>query len=239
MTAPAAHAALFDYPERTALGRPVPKSRIYAAGNPSRRVRDRITAQVAQIVWQYKLAPETLKLPATRAVPEIQVFTIALKPGSHNDELPEDILRGIDKAIGFPILFELTSHPAEGAPPDRVRVAAGYKRPSEAEAGKWVTSEAYFATGWLPAASPRAPLPLALDLGRLYEQLLHPLIPAPARPGETMAALVERQARIASKLRECRRMEARVQGEKQFNRKVELNRQLRLVKQELEQLMTQ
>ena len=56
-----------------------------------------------QIVWQYKLAPETVNLKPSRAVPEIQVFRITLKTG----ELKHDVLYCIDRAIPFPILFEV------------------------------------------------------------------------------------------------------------------------------------
>ncbi|HYW91987.1 MAG TPA: DUF4391 domain-containing protein [Gammaproteobacteria bacterium] len=232
----AGHPALIDYPERARVGRVVPKTRIYAAGQPGRRVRDKIAQHVARIVWQYKLAPETLKLKANRAVPEIQVFTVALKPAGVGDELPEDVLRCIDRAIGFPLVFELTASRDDGAARDQVRIAATYKRPSEADASKWVIGE-YFATDWLPAGAPRAPLPVALDLPRLYEQMLRQLVPVPARPGESLAALVERHGRIAVKQRECRRLEARVHREKQFNRKVELNRQLRELRAELDDLI--
>ncbi len=77
---------------------------------------------------------------------------------------------------------------------------------------------------------------MALDLPRLYEQILRQLVPVPAWPGETMAALVERYGRIAVKQRERRRLEARIHREKQFNRKVELNRQLREIAAQLESL---
>lgn len=75
MTAPG-HPALFDYPDRARLGRLVPKSRIALSSKPGRRVRDQLTAQVARIVWQYKLAPETVNLRGSKAVPEIQVFSL-------------------------------------------------------------------------------------------------------------------------------------------------------------------
>lgn len=235
MSTPAGHPALFDYPARATLGRVVPKTRIYAAGKPGRRVRDKIAQQVARIVWQFKLAPETLKLTAGRAVPEIQVFTLALKPAGVGAELPEDVLRCIDRAIGFPLIFELTTSREDGAARDQVRVAATYKRPSEAEAGKWVIGE-YFATDWLPADTPRAPLPVALDLARLYEQMLRQLIALPAHEGESIAALAERHRQMAIKQREYRRLEARLFRERQFNRKVEINRQLRELKTELDEL---
>ena len=231
----AGHPALIDYPERARVGRVVPKNRIMVSGAPGRRVRDQLTTQVARITWQYKLAQETLNLKGSKAVPEIQIFRLALKPAGVSDDLPVEVLKCIDRAIGFPLIFELSSSREEGAPRDAIRVAATYKRPSEADASKWVIDN-YFATDWLPADTSRAPLPVALDLPRLYEQLLRELLPIQARPGESMAALLERHGRITAKQRECRRLEARIQREKQFNRKVDLNRQLRALKAELDTL---
>lgn len=235
MTAPAGHPALIDYPERARVGRVVPKNRIMVSGTPGRRVRDQLTAQVAQITWQYKLAPETLNLKGSKAVPEIQVFRLALKPAGVSEDLPIDVLKGIDRAIGFPLIFELATSRDDGAPSDTIRVAATYKRPSEANASKWVIDH-YFATDWLPADTPRAPLPVALDLPQLYEQLLHELLPIQARPGETISALLERHGRIATMQRECQRLEARIQREKQFNKRVAINAELRAAKKTLEKL---
>jgi len=235
MTELAVHPALIDYPERARVGRVVPKNRIMVSGVPSRRVRDQLTTQVARITWQYKLAQESLNLKSSKAVPEIQIFRVALKPAGVSDELPVEVLKCIDRAIGFPLIFELTSSREDGARRDAIRVAATYKRPSEAGASKWVIDD-YFATDWLPADAPRAPLPVALDLPRLYEQLLRELLPIQARPGESMAVLLERHGHITAKQRECRRLEARIQREKQFNRKVEINAQLRRLKTELEEI---
>lgn len=47
------------------------------------------------------------------------------------DELPVEVLRCIDRAIGFPLIFELTASHENGAASDQIRVAAIYKRPSE------------------------------------------------------------------------------------------------------------
>lgn len=220
------HPALIDYPERARVGRVVPKNRFMVAGTTNRRVRDQLTAQVAKITWQYKLAAESLNLEGNETVPEIQVFKLALKPAGVADALPVDVLRCIDRAIGFPLIFELSASREDGAPRDDIRVVATYKRPSDTDDRKRVMDD-YFATGWMPADTPRVPLPMALDLPRLYEQILQRLIPVSARPGETLAALMARHTNITTLQREVQQLQARIQREKQFNRKVELNRQLR------------
>ena len=217
-------AVLFDYPKSAAFGRVLPKSKIYEHASPSSGVRGLFVRQVEQIVWQYKLAPETVNLKKSRAVPEIQVFRIALKTG----ELKYDVLHCIDQAIPFPILFELRY---EG----KTQAIAAFKRPSDADRAKWVVSD-YFESAWLPSEAPRTPLPVVLDLEVLYAHMLTPLMPFPARPGEGLQAFVGRMELIRSKQRELEKCEARLRKEKQFNRKVTINAELRAFKQEIKTL---
>lgn len=215
---------LFEFPAKAAFGRALPKEKIYAHTKPSRALRDRFVSQVSRIVWQYKLAPETTNLPARPGVPEIQIFDVILK----NGELSEDVLRCIDKAIPFPIFFRLVFE-------DRVKVISAYKRPSDADSAKWVV-DGYFETEWLPADAERSTLPVALDLAGLYEQMLRQLMPLSPRSGETLKAQVERLGWVRVKQKDCQKMESRLQTEKQFNRKVEINSQLRTLRKELEEL---
>ena len=95
---------LFDYPKKALFGRVLPKNKIYEYAGPSTAMKELFVRQVDQIVWKYKLAPETINISATQAVPEIQIFAVSLKTG----ELKEDVLRCIDKAIPFPIIYEVS-----------------------------------------------------------------------------------------------------------------------------------
>jgi hypothetical protein len=216
--------ALIAYPKQAAFGRVLPKNKIYEHSGANTRLKDLFVKQVEQIIWQYKLAPETLHLPARPGVPEIQIFTIQLK----TTELHIDVLRCIDGAIPFPIVFELVF---EG----KTQVIAAYKRPSESDASHWVLSD-YFASDWLPTDHERTAMPVALHLGGLYEQLLHRLIPLSARPQEALTELVLRVEQAQAKQRELDKATARLAKEKQFNRKVEINAHLRQLKNELEEL---
>ena len=219
-----ANAAFIGYPKQATFGRNLPKNKIYEYSSANTRLKDLFVEQVEQIVWQYKLAPETINLPAKYGVPEIQVFAIQLK----TPELNLDVLRCIDGAVQFPIIFELSFD-------GQTQVIAAYKRPNESDASRWVLSD-YFATAWLPSDCERAAMPLALDLGGLYEQALHRLIPTPARPQESLADLVARVELVAAKQREVEKAASRLAKEKQFNRKVEINAHLRQLQTELQEL---
>jgi len=220
----AANAAFVSYPKQAAFGRNLPKNKIYEHSSANTRLKNLFVEQVEQIVWQYKLAPETINLPAKPGVPEIQIFCIHLKTA----ELNLDVLRCIDGAVQFPIIFEL-------AFAGRTKVIAAYKRPSESDPSRWVLSD-YFSTAWLPSDSQRAAMPLALDLAGLYEQMLQRLILFPARAQESIAELVARVENATAKLREVDTVASKLAKEKQFNRKVEINARLRRLKTEIEQL---
>ena len=216
--------ALIAYPKQAAFGRVLPKNKIYEHSEANTRLKDLFVKQVEQIIWAFKLSPETLHLPARPGVPEIQVFSLQLK----TPELHRDVLRCIDGAIPFPIMFELVF---EG----KTQVIAAYKRPNESNSSRWVVSD-YFATDWLPVGCERTTMPVALNLGGLYEQLLHRLIPLSSRPQETLAELVARVEQARAKQRELDKASARLAKEKQFNRKVEINAAVRQLKSELESL---
>lgn len=217
---------LFQYPKSTLFDKAVPKSKITAHSRPTGAVREQLTDQVAQITWKHKLFPKALNLPSTEAVPEIQVFEVVLK----GEDVSESVLRLIDRAVAFPIIFEL--HRAE-----QICVSASYKRPSEADSSKWVVSD-YYRSDWFPVDTLRAPLPLALNLGTLYREMLQALMPQVPFPGEDMEDFAARVSAIVAKEKACDKLRGQVDREKQFNRRVELNKQLKRAEAELTDLQS-
>lgn len=235
---------LYDWPRAAAFGRVIPKNKIYEHAGANTALKDLFVREVDQIVWSHKLAPETVNLTATKQVAEVQVFRIAARTAA----LDREVLRAIDKAVPFPLIFEVVHA-------GRVRLAAAYKRPSEADSARWVVGD-YFQGDWQPEDAPRAPLPVALNMGALYERLLEPLVAgqtarlipgmgeAPqtsfsAGEAEKPVSLEERIAQaeaIKAQTREVERLKARLAREKQFNRRVAINAELRAAKQELERL---
>lgn len=215
---------LYQYPPQTALKRVIPKTRIYDGAAASTALRERFVREVDQITWAHKLASETLNLPATPAVPEIQVFRVTLK----SDSVHDDVLKAIDRAIPFPILFEL-EHDGQ------IQIAAAHKRPSEAEADKWVISD-YLRSEWLPADTPRGALPVALNLGVLYEQILTALMPIVPQTAESLSARMDRTHALKTKEREISQLKSKLKRETQFNIKMTLHGQLREAQADFEHL---
>jgi hypothetical protein len=216
--------ALFAWPRQAKVDRPVAKTKIYAHAKPSAALRAMFVEQVESITWAYKLSPETINLPAKAGVPEIEVFEVALKL----PDISHLVLRCIDKAIPFPILFNLRFD-------GRTRPVAAHKRPSDAASDQWVVGD-YHAAPWQSDDVVRPALPVALDLLGLYEQLLRQHFALPARLGESLRAQLDRLSALAAKQVAAAKLESRLNAEKQFNRKVEINAQLRTIRHELEAL---
>lgn len=217
--------AYFLYPEQAKFGRIVAKSKIYERANPSKKVQDKFVSQVERIIWQYKLAPKTTNLPETKSVKEIEVFEIALK----SKEIDLEILKSIDRSVIHPIIFHLT---CDG----QVKVVATHKRPNEADEKKWVVGNQYFETSWMPKDVKPEAMPTVLNLAALYEELLKRLLPIEAAKEEKLEDQVARTESLLAKEKEYARLETRMNREKQFNRKVELNAQLRDLEKELKDL---
>ena len=88
----------------------------------------------------------------------------------------------------------------------------------------------YFCSAWHEAGTPRRPLPLVLDMEALYAALLEPLAPWPRRGHEALPQWMQRLEAIADCERQMARLEARLRREKQFNKKIPLNREMNALK---------
>lgn len=215
---------LFDYPKGAFVGRVLTKTRINAHIGPHKAIKDHLARQVEQVVWQYRLAPETIGLEATPAVPEIQVYHLALKTG----KLSADVLSCLDQMFPVPIFFKLRF---EG----RIQVVAAYKRPAGAD-GSPPVSSAYFESPWVPSDAQRAAWPEASNLEILYERLLEPLLPFPARKGESLQARVERMEQIRALQREVMKCKGRLRTEENAVRKAGIAVELQKLKEEIDRL---
>ncbi|MCP4306932.1 MAG: DUF4391 domain-containing protein [bacterium] len=206
---------LYRWPPAARFGRVVPKTKFYEHGTVSARVRQKFVAEVQRITWAYKLADETIHLRGHEAVPEIQVFVVDAK----GDDVSDDVLAAIDRAVPLPIVFEINR---DQGGQSQTRMVACHKQlggPKSKRSG-------YFSNHWLPAETKRSPLPSALDLASLYSGLLTPILPISVRAGERLSEATERVGQARKMEREIATLERRLRAEPQLNRKVELRREL-------------
>ena len=219
-------ATIFEYPKKAEFGRIIPKNKIYEHSGASSSLKNLFVRQVDRIIWKYVIASDTVNIVATKSIQEIDIIEISLK----EEDLKFEILQAIDKSLPNPTFFELTFK-------DKIKIVAAYKRKSEVDKSKWVISD-YFESNWLPQNQEKQPLPTSLDLSKLYEELLKPLLPHKPRDRENIKDQVVRIGLIFAKEKEFAKLEARLAKEKQFNRKVEINAKIRILIQEIDKLKT-
>lgn len=124
---------MVTFPEHAKVGRIVAKENFY--GKTDTATKNLFQNEISRITWEYKLAPNTINLPAKKW-PEMEVFRITLK----NGEVPEKVLKAIDSAIPYPILFLIEKGTVEKA-------VISYKEQSQKDKN-FAKVDTYFSTGW-------------------------------------------------------------------------------------------
>lgn len=124
---------MIKFPEYAKVGRIVAKEKFYSGIDTT--TKSLFQSEILRITWEHKLAPNTINLPAKKW-PEIEVFRITLK----NSEVPEKVLKAIDSAIPYPILFLIEKGTVEKA-------VISYKEQSQKDEN-FAKVDTYFSTGW-------------------------------------------------------------------------------------------
>ncbi|EHR5478126.1 DUF4391 domain-containing protein [Vibrio sp. 1636] len=232
----------FRFPGAAALGsqkqgQKIPKETIYQQSNPTSAIKQLFVNDVEQIVWRYKLSPDTLNVAECEDVAEIQVFDIHLKPNCR--ELDVKVLETLDRAVPSNIFFRVFNG-LQHRP--QVQHAMAYKRENKRDAGSMVIKE-YFLSDWVAISklgelnhAESKKLPVIINMATLYNELLRSLLPEPALEGES---LDEQMKRIAM-LNVCRdklaKLQAKQRKEKQYNRRVDMNSEINRLKEQISSL---
>lgn len=211
---------LYQFPQQAKVDRIIPKNKFYEQGKANSKIEQFFVNQVESVRWVYKLAASTIHLEDQDDLKEIQIFRVK----SRVENLDISILSFIDKLILTPIIFEVVYR-------DKVKVVATYKRLNQADKRKAVTCQ-YYASDWLEDHN-RAELPLYLKLADLYEHFIEQLLPLAVsgekhqdRESISLEIKLQKAEQLESLLKQFDRLKAKLRNEKQFNRRVELNKQL-------------
>ena len=210
---------LYKFPQQAKVDRLIPKNKFYEQGKANTKIEQLFVNQVENIRWAYKLASSTIHLQDQEDLKEIQIFRVK----SRVEDLDVSILSFIDKLILTPIIFEVVYQ-------DKVKVVATYKRLNQADKTKAVIGQ-YYASDWLEDAD-RVELPLYLKLADLYEHFIAQILPITSSEdsGDDESVSIELKLQKAQQLeslqKQLDKLKSKLRNEKQFNRRVELNKQL-------------
>jgi len=213
---------LYEYPSKAKFGKNIPKTKFYEKANINAKVKEKFVSQVSKIIWQYKLSSETINLSRTENIAEIQVFDIELK----SEELDIEVLKAIDKSIPFPIVFQLKYN-------HQIQIKTAYKRVNESDKTKWII-DSYFSSKWYDFTYEKSPLPVVLNIEKLYEKIIENLMTIKISKNIPLQEKIENINRLEVLEKQYKQLKSKRDKEKQFNKKVECNSLLKDIKKEIE-----
>lgn len=211
---------MLNLPASAAFNRRIPKQKFYEELPLTPAMRRVFVGQINAIWWRSKIAPATANLAPGRTVTELEVFELQLAQPS----LDEGVLRVIDKRIPYPILYLLT---CDG----RCQAWIGYQPAGQAGA------QVYYHTAWQPQEDLMLEL-RGLDTDAAYENFVRQIaggaLNAPA--AEPLQQSIARDQRRRALEKQITVLQNKIRREKQLNRQVEINTEIKQLRKELESL---
>ena len=217
---------MLGLPKSTEFNRRIPKQKFYENLTVSLSLKRIFVEQIRVIWWRNKIAPATMNLATGEAVTEIEVFEVCLSA----PKLDEAVLRQIDKEIPYHILFLLEY---EG----KYQAWTAYKEAAGSGTSAFKVGS-YYHTDWMKEAA----LPLKLDglnTDKVYENFIRQIAgeALTSGTGETLKESVERDRRRQELQKQITALQVKVRRERQLNKQVQLNTELKKLKKALEELL--
>lgn len=213
------------FPKTTEFNRRIPKQKFYNHLSVSPQIKKIFVEQIAAINWTNKLAPTTLNVKSGERVTEIEVFHLLL----NQKGLDERVLQLIDKEIPYHILFELEY---EG----QIQVWIGYKEESQTKA-EILKVNRYYHTDWLTKDKIHFEID-GLNMDALYEGFIKRIAGdnLTINVNESVGTAILRTEEKEKLDKKISALEKKLYREKQFNRQVQLNAELKALRNKLEEL---
>ena len=215
---------MLGLPQSTEFNRRIPKQKFYENLIISPTLKRVFVEQIRVIWWRSKIAPSTTNFAAGETVTEIEVFEVCLSAPL----LDEAVLRQIDKEIPYHILFLLEY---EG----NYQAWTAYKEAAGSGTSALKVGS-YYHADWMEEAA----LPLKLDglnTDKVYENFVRQIAGETlSGGGETLKESVERDKRRQELQKQIAALQVKVRRERQLNKQVQLNAELKKLKKELEEL---
>ena len=201
-------------PQSTEYGKRIPKQKFYEHLTITPELKRCFVEQIKTIIWRNKIAAATANIEQGKRVTELEVFEIQLA----GQELNPGVMQLIDKQIPYHILFILTH---EG----KAQAWIGYKEAAQTGNNAFKVT-AYYHTEWMDTER----LSLRMEgyaTDAVYESFIRQIggeqIADQDKPITEAVALSERRKKLQ---REIAALQKKVDNEKQFNRRIELNARL-------------
>lgn len=209
-------------PKTTEFNRRIPKQKFYENLSVTPALKRAFVEQIKTIWWRNKIAASTMNLAAGGAVTELEVFELQLSQPS----LDEAVLKLIDKEIPYHILFLLSCE-------EKIQAWIGYKEAAGSGTAAFKVNR-YYHTDWLDADKLELKAE-GLSLDAVYESFVRQ-IAGDALTGaqeESLKESVEREQKRQELEKKIAALQAKIRKEKQLNRQMELNAELKELRKEV------
>lgn len=216
---------MLGLPKTTKFNKQFPKQKFYGKLNVTPTLKRVFIDQIKVIYWRNKIATTTVNLAAGETVTEIEVFEIKLSA----PQLDVAVLKQIDKEIPYHILFLLEY---EG----KYQAWTAYKEAAVTGSNAFKVGT-YYHTDWLPEGE----LPLKVDglnIDKVYENFVRQIAGDALQTDseESLKESVEKDERRRQLQKQIASLQTRVWKEKQLNKQVQLNGELKKLRKVLEDL---
>lgn len=218
---------MIGLPKSTEFNRRIPKQKFYENISVAPTLKRVFIDQIKVIYWRNKVAATTMNLAAGATVTELEVFEIKL----NGQQLDESVLRQIDKEITYYILFLLEYD-------GKYQAWTAYKEVAASGSNAFKVGT-YYHTDWLPEGE----LPLkveGLSVDKVYENFVRQIAGDALRSEtgkiESLKESVERDNRRQELEKQIAALQTKVRKEKQLNKQVQLNAEMKKLRKELEEL---
>lgn len=217
---------MIGLPKSTEFNKRIPKQKFYENMDISPTLKKIFVEQVRIIYWKNKIATSTTNLAAGTDVTELEVFEVRLS----SPVLDDSLLRQIDKEIPYHILFLLEYQ-------GKYQAWIGYKV-AAASGNKAFKVNGYYHTEWL--AEDELPLKLeGLNVDAVYENFVRQIAGEKLKAessGESLKESVARDEQKKQLQKQIETVQAKIRKEKQLNKQMQMNAELKRLKKELESI---
>lgn len=213
-------------PKTTEFNRRIPKQKFYENMDISPTLKKVFVEYVKIIYWKNKIAVSTTNLAAGKDVTELEVFEIRLNSPITDDNL----LRQIDRQIPYHILFILEYE-------NKYQAWIGYKEAAMSGNNAFKVS-GYYHTEWLEEDKLTLNME-GLNLDAVYENYVRQIAGDRLEretSGERLKESIERDEKRQQLQKQIDVLTARIRKEKQLNKQMEMNSQLKKLKKEYERI---
>lgn len=217
---------ILNYPQSTIVNRIVPKTMFYRFMEVNQRMKSHFVNDVVSINWLYKLSASTLNVNDTDNMKEIEIFHAVLK----TTEASNDIFTFIDTNMPHHIVFILQYG-------DNYMILINYKEWKDNQHQQFNITQS-FTSPWVKADQ----LQLTVEgqsLPRIYDNFVAQVSGIGEHKAGTMNAIVKYKQAMAQIKSEIDRLEKKMNKEKQFSIQMEINKELKAKRKEIEKIQNE